>query len=204
MPHNKSGELSPKEHAFADYYFETRNPGLSAINAGYPANSASKQAYQVLQRPHVKAHLRKLWEASESPIVMGVRERKEKLSMIARGMVGNCLDEKGEVDLKVVREMPAVREIVITDWRSPHREGAEGMESRTVKIKLLNPVESIAELNKMEQLYRITEGPVNINPVYNYYITDPSVKGKMERIGERTQKTIEITGGAVEGEDTTG
>lgn len=195
MPRRREGGLTQKEQAFCLYYFETRKPSLSCIQAGYPAKWASSHANFILRRPEVKAYLRKLWEKSESPIVMSVRERKEILSQIGRGMVGSCLDEDGEVDLKAVREMPAVKEITIEEYTVGVKKP---ILHRDIKVKLLNPVESIHELNLMEKLYSPNEAPVNINPIYNYYVTDGSVVEKLGRIGDRTQKVIELTGEKVE------
>ena len=121
---------------------------------------------------------------------MQVQERKEKLSMIARGMVGDTFDDKGNIDWETVKGMAAVKEITIEE-----RE-IGGVITRNIKVKLLNPVESIAELNKMEQVYRITERSERGPTINNYFLTDPSVQGKMERIGERT--LIEVTGKVVE------
>ena len=182
--------LTPKERAFSDDYFETigKNPGLSAILAGYPPKSAGAHATEILQRQRVKDYLRKLWEAAESPIIMSVRERKEKLSLIARGMVGDCVDKDGNIDWGAVKEMPAVKGVTIEE-----RDIGEAT-LRTIRVKLLNPVESIHELNLMEKLYRTNERPMNINPTYNYFVTDGTVVEKLGRIGERTQKEIALTG----------
>ena len=79
-----SNDLSAKEQAFCLYYFKTRNPSKSAIEAGYPEQSAKPAASVILRRPRIKAYLRKLWERAESPIVMSVRERKEILSQIIK------------------------------------------------------------------------------------------------------------------------
>lgn len=194
----KRNELTPNEQAFCLYYFETRKPSLSCIKAGYPAESARAHADLILRRPKVKAYLRKLWEAAESPVVMGVRERKELLSEIARGMVGATINGEGKIDWEAVRGMPSVKEVTVEE-----RDIGE-VTTRTIRVKLLNPVESIHELNLMEKLYRTNEIPLyQDNRSVNYYITGVEVEEKLGRIGERTQKAIEQTGqkakeGAVE------
>ncbi len=182
----RDGLLTPNEQRFCLYYFELRKPSLACIESGYPAKNADVLADKILKRPRVKAYLRTLWEAAESPIVMGVRERKEKLSLIARGMVGDTFNKGGEIDWEAVKTMASVKELTIEE------KEIGGVPVRTIKVKLLNPVESIHELNLMEKLYRTNEQPVNYNPTYNYYLTDGSVVEKLGRIGERTQ--IELTG----------
>ncbi len=188
-----------KEQGFALAYFDTRNKVYSMKKGGYPADAAGghhgravRHADVILARPRVQAYLRKLWEKAESPICMSIRERKEILSQIARGMIGNCIDENGQVDLTAIRDMPAVKEINIIDWRSSKK--VPDMQYRQVKIKLLNPVESIHELNLMEKLARANQQTVNINPVNNYYVTGPEVVEKLGRISERTAKQIALTG----------
>ena len=193
----KDGGLTVKEQTFSLTFFKTKNKVYSMKKAGYPtglsnredrSNRAVRHADVILKRPRVKAYIRKLWEESESPVTMSVRERKEILSQIGRGMIGNCLDEGGNIDLAAIRAMPAVSSVDIF----------EGKKGRTIKVKLLNPVESIHELNLMEKLYRINEAPVNINPVYNYFLTGPEVKEGLERMGGRTREAIELTGEKVE------
>ncbi|KKL93226.1 hypothetical protein LCGC14_1876790 [marine sediment metagenome] len=190
MSKSKHYDCTPKEHAFCDYYFESRQPTLSAINAGYPAKSAEAAAGQILRRPHIKAYLRKLWEKAESPIIMSVRERLETLSQISRGMIGNCLDESGNVDLAAIREMPAVREVVIEETVIGVKHPRQ---VRHIKVKLYNPVESIHEINLMENKLNPGQVPENQgNRTVNYYFLDGSGPEKLARIGERTQKVIEV------------
>lgn len=194
-------KLTPKEQKFGLTYFHTGNRLLAMKNAGYPtgvakgtgiADKALWHAARILQRPRMQAYLRKLWEESESPIVMSVRERKEKLSLIARGMVGDTIDEAGEIDWEAVKNMPAVKEVIIEE------RDFGTIPTRTIKVKLFNPVESIHELNWMENMMKASDKTVNINPVYNYYVTDAKVVEKLGQIGERTQKVIELTGKAVD------
>ncbi len=186
----RDGEKTPREQAFCLYYFETRNPSLSSILAGYPEKGAANNANQILRRPRVKAYLKKLWDAAESPIVMSVRERMEVLSEIGRAKIGYCLDKDGQVDLEAIRGMPAVKEVSIIDWRNSK---VPGMEYRTVKVRLLNPVESIHELNLMEKVYRINESLVNQdNRVVNIYVTGEDVKEKLGRVADRTRKIIDV------------
>ncbi len=181
------GGLTPGEQAFCLNYFENRSPSLASIKAGYPEGVAKQSGQAILKRPRVKAYLKKLWEQAESPIVMMVRERKERLSQIGRGMVGDCLDESGQIDLEAIRNMPAVKEVTIDEYTVGTKDP---VQHRTIKVKLLNPVESIAELNKMEKLYRTNEQQWPQNVTNNYYLTDGSVLEKIGRIGDRTQKQI--------------
>lgn len=180
------GGLTEMEQKFCFKYFETRSPRLSAIDAGYSERSAKAQAMSLLRRPDVKDFLRELWEAADSPIVMGVRERKEKLSLIARGMIGTTFTEEGEIDWDAVRNMPSVKEVTVEEIV------IAGETKRTIKVKLLNPVEAIHELTWMEKMLRINEGTTNINPTINYFVTEQKVIDALQRIGDRTK--IELTG----------
>lgn len=179
------GGLTIKERAFLLYYFNLREPGLAAIKAGFPEQSASKIAYQILGRPRVKTYLRKLWDKAESPVVMMVRERREKLSLIARGMVGDTIDEGGKINWEAVRSMPAVKEVTIDEYT------VGDTVHRNIKVKLLNPVDSIHELNLMDKTHGGNEKPGNYgSTVNNYFVTDASVVTRLERIGDRTQLAL--------------
>lgn len=199
MPYpRKDGGLTIKEQRFCLHYFKGRNPTLAAIEAGYPEGKGEGggNASNILRRQGVKAYLRKLWEKAESPIVMSVRERKEVLSQIGRGMIGNCIDENGNIDLKAIREMPAVSNVVIEEETVGKRWPKM---IRTIRIKLHNPIDSIHELNLMEKLYRTNEGPATIGArIVNIYVTGEEVKGKLARIGDRTQKAIDVVSHVVE------
>lgn len=197
----KESTLTAKEQDFCLYYFKNRRPSIAAIEAGCPVPSAKQNANRMLNLPRVKAYLRKLWGAADSPIVMSVRERKEKLSLMARGVVGDTFTGEGNIDWDAVKTMDAVKEVNI-------EETTVGIKHprtiRTIKVKLHNPVESIHELNLMEKLYRTNEAAVNINPVYNYYVTDKKVIDDLGKIGDRTQKQIALTGTKAEQDEKTG
>ncbi len=191
-----------KERGFADTFFETRgNKPYSMKVAGYPADDkqrAIRHADVILARPRVKAYLRGLWEASESPIIMGLRERKEKLSLIARGMVGTTFDEDGHIDWEAVRNMPAVKEITIEE--DVDKDDGD-IINRKIKVKLLDPVTAIHELSWMENTLNRGSGSIVANTVINNYYTDESIPGKVSRIGDRTKKVIEATGKLLTGGD---
>lgn len=51
------GELTPKQQRFCDEYLLDGNGGRAAEAAGYGARNARRQAYRMLQRPHIIAYI---------------------------------------------------------------------------------------------------------------------------------------------------
>ncbi len=188
-------EPTLKEQAFALDFFKTqgRNRANSMRVAGYPVVTRARalnHADRILQRPRIQAYLRHLWEKAESPVVMSVRERTERLSELGRGNIGDLLDDDGNVDIDAIRNMPAVKEVTI-------QEDTVGIKNpitrRTIRVKMLNPVEPIHELNIMDKLLnRGNDRPGNEPVVNNYFLIGEDTEGKIARIGDRTRKAIDV------------
>jgi len=121
----------------------------AARRAGYSPLSARQQANDLITYPDIIKRRTELSALTESDTVMPVRERKERLSEIARARLVDFIDEQGNITLQAENN-GALAEVVVTEWQGGKDERAS---SRNTRVKLHDPVKGIAELNKMEGEY---------------------------------------------------
>jgi len=113
-----------------------------------------------------------------SPGIMSVQERLERLSEIARGRLTDYqeagLDGAGYIS--ITKDSPNTAAISMIESATKFDENGNTGTLFT-KVKLHNPIQAIAELNKMEKIY--TEGTtVNVDNRKLIVVTD-SEKAKM-------------------------
>jgi len=137
-----------RQELFAQGVFRGLTHTQAAIEAGYSPTTARVQASQLLTRLNILTRINELHELAATDAVMSVQERKERLSEIARARLADFVQIDGDsftIDLKS-GESAALQEVTVTEWKGGKDERAE---SRATKVKLHDPVKSIAELNKM-------------------------------------------------------
>jgi len=154
--------LTQKQEDFCLHYFETGNATESARLAGYSPKTAAVIASETLSKPYILARIEELRRKAEDATIATVVERKQKLTEILRG---NLLDyEEVGADgsyLSIGKESPNTGAISeITSRTEYDKDGANA--AVITKVKLHNPVQAIAELNKMERIYE-PEGSVTVN-----------------------------------------
>jgi phage terminase small subunit len=146
-------KLTQKQETFCINYFESGNATEAAIKAGYSKRTAVVIASNNLTKIKVINRLQELRDAVASEKIMGVTERKERLSEIARARLTDYVTCGPDRDLvNVGPESPntaALQEI--TSRTEVDKDGAG--EAVVTKIKLHNPMTAISELNKMERIY---------------------------------------------------
>lgn len=124
--------------------------------AGYKAtdknNARSTAAAHLAKEPEVAERLKELAEAAASDTVLSIRERKEILSELGRGKLSDYMNAEGtEANIQYGEESPRPRAVQsLTVKREVFSRDGEDAETTTTKIKLMNPVQAIHELNKME------------------------------------------------------
>jgi phage terminase small subunit len=152
-------------------------------------------ASQNLRKISVQARLQELRERVASSKIMDVTERKERLSEIARGNLTDYqeagLDGSGYIS--ITKDSPNTAAIAGIESATKFDENGNTGTLFT-KVKLHNPVNAIAELNKMEHIYE-TGTVVNfVNVKFQVgkgYIENPD-SGNLLRASERP--AIELPG----------
>ena len=180
--------LTQKQETFCLRYFETGNAGASYIEAGYSPKFADINVHKLLNTTRLQERLQGLRQEAEDATVATVVERKQKLTTILRG---NLLDyEEVGADgsyLSIGKESPNTGAIgEITSRTEYDKDGANA--AIVTKVKLHNPIQAIAELNKMERIYE-PDGSVTIhNNQLTIVVASEQGKRDLERVmdGERT------------------
>ena len=156
--------LTQKQETFCLKYFELGNATEAAIIAGYSPKTARKIASENLTKGYIKERYEVLVQKAQDASIATVLERKQVLTEIVRGRFADFMTKLTAEKLKSA----ALQEIRIIEY------GKE-VPVKTTTIKLHSPIQAIAELNKMEQIY--SEGPtVNID---NRTIEIHDPKGKL-------------------------
>ncbi len=141
----------PRQERFCLYVATDKPLGVAAELAGYKKSSAGCSATALRKLPAIQRRIAELQKGIQSSLIMDATQRRVKLSQIARAELTQFLDEDGQPVLR--RNTPnagAVSEYGVKDTKY-------GVV-RT--IRLINPIEAISELNKMDHVY---EGNININ-----------------------------------------
>jgi phage terminase small subunit len=189
METNGNGHrLTPRQELFCLKYFELSNATQAAIIAGYSPRTAAVIASENLRKPKIASRIQELQQSVIDESVMSILERKRKLTEIARG---NLLDYQ-EVGadggyLSIGKESPNTGAIAEITSRTEYDEKGSGAAVIT-KVRLHNPIQAIAEMNKMEHVYG--DAPtVNVDSrSLTIVVASDEDKRYLERVinGERT------------------
>lgn len=141
--------LTQKQETFCLKYIELSNGSQAVLAAGYKTKNPQVIASQNLTKLNIQSRIAELRQKTEDATVATVQERKRKLTEIMRANLVDFITEGGDIFLEVPHS-GALAEVMIEEWRGGEDERAS---SRTKRIKLYNPIQAIAELNKMEGEY---------------------------------------------------
>ena len=198
-------KLTQKQENFTLNIFSGMSQREAYAQAGYSTKYAiailDSNASRLANSNKVLARLQELRNKAESDKVMPVQERKERLSEIARARLTDYQEtglDSGYISI---------------GKDSPNTAAIAGIESATkfdeagntgtlfTKVKLHNPINAIAELNKMDRIY--TEGPqINIDnrkQEVNFVNFDHREVARAIIEAERLGITPELLGGIIEG-----
>jgi phage terminase small subunit len=187
----KIDKLTLKQEKFAQNIFAGMSQRQAYIKAGYSTNmlpdTMDRSAFALTENHKVSARIEELRKKAEDSTVMGVIERKQRLTEIARARITDYQEtglDSGYINI---------------GKESPNTGAIAGIESATkfdengntgtlfTKVKLHDPVRAIQELNKMDGVYKENETNIyNDNrKVEIYGLTD----AELERIaaGSRTR-----------------
>jgi phage terminase small subunit len=149
---NSFKRLSDRQKLFCKYVAEGDNQSTAAIKAGYSEKGNRSRASRLIDKDEIKAEIRRLEEEITTPRMASVRERKIRLSDIARAEITDYFEVVGgQLQWKANKEKPpngifSIKTITKTD--------RSGNTIQTVSVKLGNPIRAIDLLNRMDGLYR--------------------------------------------------
>jgi len=161
MPEQNTTSIVNKYHSpldnsqherFAQGVFSGLSHTKAAIEAGYSPRTAYSQAGRLMKNVEVLSRIEALHELTAMSKVMSVRERKERLSEIARARLTDFVDIESNtlnIDLKAGNSA-ALQEVTVKETGGNKQTP---LITTTTSVKLHDPVKSITELNKMDGAY---------------------------------------------------
>jgi phage terminase small subunit len=146
-------KLTVKQEKFITYYFQLGNATEAAVKAGYSKKNAVVIASQNLTKLNVQARLKELQEKVASEKIMSVKERKERLSEIARTNLTQFMELGQDGSwVNLGAETPNTAAIQEIHSRTEYDDNGSKPTVYT-SIKLHDPLKAIEILNKMEKVY---------------------------------------------------
>ena len=199
--------LARKRHeSFCLHYMSTLNGSQSALAAGYCARNpknAHITAWTLLKREDIQARLKELAEAAADEAIMTLVQQKIVLSEIGRARLKDYQNSDGSIrPLDGDVPNPAAIESVEYRWNPIKKEAYPW------RIKLRDPVAAIAELCKLDNLYRNKRLEVSVAPVTSVVAVEDVRKKLVARLDKLSARIAEAKGtalvGDVEQEETSG
>ena len=155
-------KLTPNQEKFTLNLFKgmyQRDAYIDAYHPKYSLPTIDGNASRLANNEKVLSRRKELEAKVETKTVATVLERKERLTEIVRANVPGFVNEDGSIKGdKDTDNVGAIQELTTREsWLKRKGEGAT-----VTNIKLHNPIQAIAELNKMEHVYE-TNPTLNID-----------------------------------------
>jgi len=195
MPKLKT--LSRKQELFCLEYIQSGNASLSILKAGYNTKNPDVLGAENLGKPSIQARLaslktsltRKMGDPEENAVA-SVAERQKRLTEYIRA---NLVDFMEGDDPRLDKSIP--NHGAVSEYSVRFFTDKDGELHTTKKIKLLDPIAAISELNKMERVYDDRRGD-NVTVNYNIIVASKEGEGLLKRVieGERTERKELMSG----------
>ena len=174
--------LTQKQETFCLKYFELGNASEAARLAKYSPHTAAVIGRENLLKPKIRVRIDELRQEAKDATVATVLERKQVLTEITRGRIGNLLDDNQRFKQRIPLTDASIQEVDTFEIKIG--KGGNAPRAQITKIKLHNPIQAIDLLNKMDKLY--TDGAsVNIdNRTLVINVASEEAKSLTERLIE--------------------
>jgi hypothetical protein len=147
----KNRGLTQKQEIFCVTYVRTGSATEAARAAGYSQRRPAQAGWDNLKNPAVAARVEELRRRTEDETIAGIMERKRRLSEIVRGRISDYLDDQGT---RFVVDKGKSNPGAVEHVNLQTQPGSNGEATGIISLKLYDPIRAIAELNRMEKVYR--------------------------------------------------
>ena len=153
-------KLTARQRAFVDAYALSRNATQAAIEAGYAESTAKHQAGRLLWNVGIQAAIAKVQNREHGHAVATYDEACEKLTAIARGNVGDYLDDGGCINIEQIRTRypEAVQSVEQKTFQDD-----SGNTTIVTKFRLHDSIRAIERLAKLKGWDQPTRSIVEAN-----------------------------------------
>lgn len=167
---SRQGKLKNVRHElFVQGILAGKTQQQAVIDAGYSPKSAPAQGTFLIKNTKIKERLQLLIVAADGEAIMSVKERKERLSEIARARLVDFV-EVGADGAYISAGLESLHSAALQEVISTTKYNHDSSEAAILtRLKLHDPVKAMAELNHMEGQYApleiISKEPITINLV---------------------------------------
>lgn len=161
----------------------------AAIEAGYKPSRAYETSSRLVRNGNIIARRVELQSKVASDAVMSALERKERLSEIARARLIDFI-QAGADGAYITVGPESLHNAALKEVRSRTEYNSDGANAAVItELKLHDPVKSIAELNKMDNIG--VEGGKTINIITKEVYIDAREKltSSISRLATRIRET---------------
>ncbi len=137
-------------------YVKGKTQAQAAIDAGYSPKTAYSIGNRLLKKVEISGRIKQLQRKAVSNTIMSVKERKERLSEIARARLTDFVaagENGARINVTLESAHSAALQEVTTEVVKIGGKDSD-TEAHITKLKLRDPIAAIAELNKMEGEYK--------------------------------------------------
>lgn len=174
--------LNPRQEKFCLSYFSGMPVYQAYLDAGYSPQYATTAGSRLSKNVKIVARLAELQEAADSAKVMDVRERKERLSEIARAKLTDFQTAGADGSwIDIGPENPSAAALQEITSRTEYDDDGSH-PSVITKVKVHNPMQAIAELNKMEHIYEVGAKVLIDNRTLEVTVVSPEGQSLLDKV----------------------
>lgn len=162
-------KLTKRETLFASEYLKDLNGKAAAIRAGYSPKSARDQAYKILQRSHVKAHVGNLSRENLVENDIAVSRIVAELAAIAFFDPRKLYDEDG--NLKPIKDLPESVARAIGGVEVTERTINDVTIGKT-KLKINDKIKALEVLAKHYKMFSEAPNIIDQSQQVHIYLPD--------------------------------
>lgn len=174
----KTGELTPKQKLFCEYYSYDWNGTQAAIKAGYSKDTAGAIASENLQKPEIQAYIKVLQSDLEKRCGVSkamVIDEAKKIAFSSIASLHNAWITLKEFDQLTEDQKSAISQIE-TQTRFEKNSDEKVEQVDYVKIRLHDKMKGLELINKM--LGYNAEEKLNITSPVKKFVIVPASSGK--------------------------
>ena len=152
-----------RQELFCLYLLEGKTQAQAGILAGYAPKNIRPHTSALVTKGNIQARLAELQQLVEDAKIMSVKERKERLSEIARANLTDYMELGQDGSwVNIGKETPHPGAIQEIHSRTEYdKDGAK--PTVYTSVKLHSPIQAISELNKMEHIGEPVQKPLEVH-----------------------------------------